>query len=70
MVVPVAVVPVVEFHLEVMVVKEVRVHQVRDTTVRDRVKHGTPLAVEVLVVKVMVETDKVVKMLDLTVVMV
>ena len=50
-----AVVPVVELQVEIMVVKEVRVYQVRDTTVRDRVIPGTPVVVGVLVRKVTVE---------------
>ncbi len=55
---------VVELHTGIMVVKEVRVHQVRDTTVPDRVIPGTPVVVGVPVVKVMVETDKVVLITD------
>ena len=47
MVVLVVVVPVVELRTGVTVVKEVRVHQVRDTTVPDQVIIGTPVVVGV-----------------------
>tara|TARA_B100001769_G_scaffold232552_1_gene195609 strand:+ start:86 stop:331 length:246 start_codon:yes stop_codon:yes gene_type:complete len=70
MVVPVVVVLVVDFRVEVTVVKEVRGHQVRDTTVPDQVLIGTPLVVEVPVRKVTVETVLVVLILNHTVVMV
>ena len=68
-VVPVVVVLVLEVRMEVMVVKEVRVHRVRVTTVPDRVIIGTPEVVVVPVARVTVETAKVVGMLDLMVVM-
>jgi hypothetical protein len=67
-VVQVVVVPVVELQMEVTVAKEVRVHQVRDTTVPDQVIIGTPVVVGVPVRKVTVETGLVVLMLDLMVV--
>jgi hypothetical protein len=54
--------------MEVTVAKEVRVHQVRDTTVPDQVIIGTPVVVGVPVRKVTVETGLVVLMLDLMVV--
>ena len=52
-----------------MVVKEVRVRRVRATTVPDRGIHGIPVAVVVPVARVMVETVKVVLIIDLMVVM-
>ena len=69
-VVQVVVVPVVELQMEVTVAKEVRVHQVRDTTVPDQVIIGTPVVVGVPVRKVTVETVLVVLILNHTVVMV
>jgi hypothetical protein len=69
-VVLVVVVPVVEARTGVMAVKEVRVHQVRDTTVPDQGVTGTPLVVEVPVRKVTDETVLVVLILNHTVVMV
>ena len=68
-VVPVVVVLVLEVRTEIAVVKEVRVHRVRATTVPVRVIIGTPEVVVVPVVRVTVETVKVVGMLDLMVVM-
>jgi hypothetical protein len=56
MVVLVVVVPVVEIQTGVTVVKEVRVHQVRVTTVPDRGIIGTPVVVGVPVRKVTDET--------------
>jgi hypothetical protein len=55
-VVPVVVVPVLEPRMGIMAVKEVRVHQVRVTTVHDLEIIGTPVVVEVLVRKVTDET--------------
>ena len=69
-VVLVVVVPVVEPRTGVMAVKEVRVHQVRDTTVPDQVIIGIQLVVGVPVRKVTVETVLVVLILNHTVVMV
>jgi hypothetical protein len=66
MVVPVAVVPVVDLHLEVMVVKEVQVHQDKVMMVHDQVSPGIQLVVGVPVVRVMAETDKVVLILKHT----
>jgi hypothetical protein len=68
-VVLVVVVPVVEPRMGVMVVKEVRVHQVRDTTVPDQGITGIKVVVVVPVRKVMVETVLVVLILNHTVVM-
>tara|TARA_B100001094_G_scaffold21352_1_gene18044 strand:- start:570 stop:833 length:264 start_codon:yes stop_codon:yes gene_type:complete len=59
-VVLVVVVPVVELRTEVTAAKEVRVHQVRDTTVPDQVIIGIQLVVGVPVRKVTVETGLVV----------
>tara|TARA_B100001564_G_scaffold349832_1_gene353456 strand:- start:1403 stop:1615 length:213 start_codon:yes stop_codon:yes gene_type:complete len=70
MVVPVVVVPVVEFRVGVTVVKEVRVQRDRATMVHVRGMHGTPQVVVVLVVKVTVEMVKVVKIINHTAVMV
>jgi len=70
MVVLVVVVPVVELRMGIMGVKEVRVHQVRDTTVPDRGLPGTLPVVGVPVRKVTVETVLVVLILNHTVVMV
>ena len=69
-VVPVVVDLVVELQVEVMVVKEVRVHQVKDTTVPDQVLIGIKVVVGVPVRKVTVETVLVVKIINHTVVMV
>jgi hypothetical protein len=69
-VVQVVVVPVVELQMEVTVAKEVRVHQVRDTTVPDQVIIGTPVVVGVPVRKVTVETGLVVLIINHMVVMV
>ena len=54
---------------EVTVVKEVQVRRVRATTMHDRVSIGTPEVVVVPVVRVTVETVKVVIIVDLMVVM-
>tara|TARA_Y100000748_G_scaffold143797_1_gene120588 strand:+ start:140 stop:352 length:213 start_codon:yes stop_codon:yes gene_type:complete len=70
MVVLAAVVPVVELRMEVTAVKEVRVHQVRDTTVPDQVIIGIQLVVVVPVRKVTVETVLVVLIINHMVVMV
>ena len=70
MVVLAAVVPVVELRMEVTAVKEVRVHQVRDTTVPDRGIIGIQLVVGVPVRKVTVETVLVVIIINHMVVMV
>ncbi len=70
MVVPVVVVPVVELQMGITVVKEVRGHQVRDTTVPDRGIIGTLPVVVVPVRKVTVETVLVVLILNHMVVMV
>tara|TARA_B100001769_G_scaffold181560_1_gene143494 strand:+ start:143 stop:373 length:231 start_codon:yes stop_codon:yes gene_type:complete len=69
-VVPVVVVLVVELRAGVMAVKEVRVHQVRDTTVPDQVIIGIKVVVGVPVRKVTVETGLVVLILNHMVVMV
>ena len=69
-VVLVVVVPVAEIKAEVMGVKEVRGRRDKVMTVPDQVLIGTPVVVGVPVRKVTVETVLVVKMLDLTVVMV
>jgi hypothetical protein len=63
MVVPVVVVLVVELRIRLTVVKKVQVQRVRDTTVPDRELPGTPQVVAVPVVRVTVETAKVVKIL-------
>ena len=68
-VVLVVVVLVVETRMGVMVVKEVQVRRVRATTVPDQGIHGTPEVVVVPVVRVTVETVKVVIIIDHTVVM-
>jgi hypothetical protein len=70
MVVPVVVVPVVETRMGVMVVKEVGGCRVRVTMVRDRGIHGTPVVVGVPMGRVMVETVKVVIIINHMVVMV
>jgi hypothetical protein len=62
--------PVLEPRTGVMVVKEVRVHQVRDTTVPDQGIIGIKVVVGVPVRKVTVETVLVVLILNHTVVMV
>ena len=69
-VVLVVVVPVVELQAEITVVKEVRGHRVRDTTVPDRETTGTPQVVGVPVRRVTVETVPVVLIINHTVVMV
>ena len=70
MVVLAAVVPVVDLHLEVMVVKEVRGRQDKVSMVRDQGLHGTPLVAGVPVRRGTVETVRVVLILNHTVVMV
>jgi hypothetical protein len=69
MVVLVVVDPVVGYQDLRMAVKEVRVHQVRDTTVPDQGVTGIKVVVVVPVRKVMVETVLVVLILNHTVVM-
>ena len=69
-VVPAVVVLVVDFRMEITVVKEVQVYRVRATMVHVRVIIGTLLVVVVRVRRVTVETVPVVLIINHTVVMV